>query len=127
MFRWKDRDGAVNQAAYQFILSRENLIKFCAEMSQSEIEYYREVHNNPEWTPKPVVDEKTYIECASEVLGTGSRFQNYFCLDPENMKVRQWIQFLNDVKREVANRDSRKRELALLEQMTEKSSAKCSS
>ena len=115
MFKWRDRDGAVNQAAYQFIMCRENLKKHCAEMTQKEIDDYREIFNNPEWTPKPVVDEKTYVECASMVLGTGSKFQNYFCLDPENMKTRQWTRFLNDVKREVGRRDYNKRELALLE------------
>lgn len=120
MFKWKDRDGAVSQAAYQFIQSRERLEKHCAEMSQADIDYYREVFSNPEWTPRPVVDEKTYVECASMVLGTGSTFVNYYCLDPENMKTRQWTQFMNDVKREVSNRDSRKREIAMLEEMLKK-------
>jgi hypothetical protein len=124
-FKWKDRDGAVNQAAYQLIKAQENLQGHVTEMTQEDIEYYRGIFNNPDWTPKVApVDEKTYVEYASLVLGSEGRFQNYFCTDPENMKVRQWVQFLNDVKREVANRGSRKRDLAFLQEMTEKNGVK---
>jgi hypothetical protein len=126
-FRWKDRNGAVNQAAYQFILGRENLEKYCAKMPQSEINYYRNIFNNPNWVPKPVVDERMYIEGASFVLGASPKFKDYYCLNHEKMTARQWTQFLGDVKREVASRDYMKRELARLKQMLEKNSAKCNS
>jgi hypothetical protein len=127
MFKWRDREGAVNQAAYEFIQGRESLEKFCAEMPQKDIEYYRNIFNNPNWLPKPVVDERMYIEGASFVLGASPKFKDRFCLDHGSMPARQWTKFLGDVKREVASRDYMKRELAQLKQMLEKNSAKCSS
>jgi hypothetical protein len=117
MFKWKDRAGAVRQAVYHFIQKREDSIKRVAEMTQAEIDGHRKFFNNPTWTPKPCTDEKNYVECASLVLGTGSSYANYYCVDPENLGGRQWTQFLNDVKREVARRDENKRQIAFLEQM----------
>jgi len=115
-FKWKDRDGAVNQAAYQFIESRKRVLEFINAMTPEEIAEQREAMGNPKW--EPTFNERdTYLDCMDLVLGTGSKFKNYFCLDPESITTRQWTQFKNAVMKEVLNRDYRAKELRFLEEM----------
>jgi hypothetical protein len=125
-FRWKDREGAVNQAAYQFLLMKKRTEEFVANMTPAEIEENRKFFNNPEWTPKVSMD-KVHIECASLVLGVGSGFRDYFCLDPENISTRQWTQFCNDILREVDRREYNRKQLDFLNEMKENADARRSS
>jgi hypothetical protein len=125
MFKWKDRVGAVNQAAYQYIKSRNWVNGNMAELTAEEIE-----ERSRCFEPGQVVkfDERdTLLSVMDTVLGTGSRFKNYFCLDPESIKLRQWTQFKNDVEREIARRDYNKKQLAFLTQMLETNNASSSS
>jgi hypothetical protein len=117
MFRWKDREGAVNQAAYQYIKSRNWVEGNLAELTADEIEARAQMYE-----PGQVVvlnQRDTLLTVMALVLGTETKFNGYFCLDPESITTRQWTQFKNDVEREIDSRDYNKKQLAFLTQMSE--------
>lgn len=117
MFHWKDRDGAVNQAAYQYIKSRNWVEGNLVELTAEEIEERKHF-----FEPGQVVkfnERDSLLTVMDMVLGTGTTFKNYFCIDPESITTRQWTQFKNDVEREIDSRDYNKKQLAFLTQMSE--------
>jgi hypothetical protein len=82
-FKWKDRENAVSQAAYQFIKFRNWVqgVELTAEESKE-----REQVCGDFWAAGQTItfdEQKTMLCVVDEVLGTGTKFKSYFCLDPE--------------------------------------------
>ena len=122
-FKWKDREGAMHQAAYQYRLSREYVENMIREMTPKQIEEEKKFFG-PGYEPKLNV-EGTLQSCLEVVLGTGSKFQNYYCVNPENMSSRQYTQFKNDVRNEIRHRDEVDELIKSMKDRKEKQQVSC--
>jgi hypothetical protein len=104
-FKWKDRDGAVNQAAYQFRKSRENVLEHISKMTPEEIAREKEFFGAGHVIRFD--DEGTLAHTVEDVLGIDerSRFKDAFCTTAKWISPRQRNLFLFDVRGEIARRD----------------------
>lgn len=57
------------------------------------------------WVPRLNV-EGTLQDVCELVLGTGTRYQDYYCQNPESMTSRQYTQFREDVRNAIRDWDS---------------------
>jgi hypothetical protein len=103
VFRWKDRNGAVGQAAYQFRLARKNVQDLIDQMTPDEVEQQKKDFgpDHPKFNA-----EGQLVDVLAFVLGSeDAKFYGYFCTGPNSISTRQWTQFKNDVEREIQRRD----------------------